>query len=68
MGDGSLSNVSFRRFVFFSKLLGLPVGGFEKALTSLLRKLEARKGRRVGASSIKRRYPLCLALIGSFRS
>ena len=65
LGDGKLS--SFRKFVSFRKSLGLPAVGFEKKITSLLRKLEARRDhrerRRGGDSSIKRR-PLSMFHFG----
>ena len=41
MIDGSFSYMSFRKFVFFSKSLGLLLKGNEKEIVSLLRKLEA---------------------------
>ena len=48
-----LSDSSFRKFLIFSKFLGLPMDGNEKEIASLLRKMENRKGRRV--SVVKRR-------------
>lgn len=50
---GSLS--SFRKFVSSNEHLGLYVDGSEKEVASLLRKLEAIKGRTRGASGSKRR-------------
>ncbi|RVW14730.1 hypothetical protein CK203_092626 [Vitis vinifera] len=55
MGDESLYDLSFGKFVSFSKFLDLLVEGYEKEIVSLLRKLEAKKGYRVVALSIKRR-------------
>ena len=46
---------SYKNFVSFSEYLGLPLEGFEKEVDSLLRKLEAWKGRRVVGSRGKRR-------------
>ncbi|WKA05120.1 hypothetical protein VitviT2T_023104 [Vitis vinifera] len=55
MGDESLYDLSFGKFVSFSKFLDLLVEGYEKEIVSLLRKSEAKKGYRVVALSIKRR-------------
>lgn len=53
MGDVGL--LSFRKFVSFSKFLGLLVDGFEKEIVTLLSKLNVKKGYRLVASSDKRR-------------
>lgn len=55
MGDVGLLDLSFRKFVSFSKFLGLLVDGFEKEIVTLLSKLNVKKGYRLVASSDKRR-------------
>ena len=54
------------KFVMFGNFLGLPVEGFEKEISSLMRKLESRKGREkkeeivVGYSFGERALQACL--------
>lgn len=55
MGDVGLLDLSFRKFVSFSKFLGLLVDGFEKEIVTLLSKLNVKNGYRLVASSDKRR-------------
>ena len=51
----SLSDLSYQKFISFSKFMVLPVNENEKEITSLLKKLESRKQHR--ASIVKRRPP-----------
>ena len=49
------SDLSFKKFAFFCKFLGFLMEGYEREIVSLLRKLKAKKDRRVVTLSIKRR-------------
>lgn len=53
--DRNCADLAFKKFISFNEYLGLHVERFEKEVDSLLRKLEARKGRRVEGSSFRRR-------------
>ena len=57
----SLSDLSYQKFISFSKFMVLPVNENEKEITSLLKKLESRKQHR--ASIVKRRAPSTSRLV-----
>lgn len=52
--DGNCANEAFKKLVSIHEFLGLFVEGFEKEVDSLLRILEAQKGRSVIGSSFRR--------------
>ena len=57
----SLYDLSYQKFISFSKFLGLSMDGNEKEIASLMRKLESRKHRR--ALIAKRRLPFIPHLV-----